>query len=84
MSYKKETIEMLITDRSSRSTPLPSGTYIRLDALGMTADPVVIGDQIKDSAGRYYEVKAVRYVMGPGDNFVRRDCDLMLRPLYGE
>jgi len=80
--FTTEAIEMIIVDRGTSQTPLPPGTYVKLDALGMTADPVVEGDEVDTEDGRRYEVKAIGEVWGPGDNFVRRDCDLTRLPLF--
>lgn len=80
-SYTESTIEMPIEDRGTRVLLLPVGTYVRLDALGFTADVVEVGDEIKTDDGRYYEVKAVKKVYR-GDSFVRRDCDLTLLRLH--
>lgn len=80
-SYTESTIEMILFDRATTSIPLPLGAYIRLDALGITADPVEIGDEIKTGDGRVYEVEAIREVWA-ADSFVRRDCDLTLLPLH--
>jgi len=82
-NFTESTIEMIIVDRGATQIRLPAGAYVRLDAWGGTADPVVEGDQIRTEAGKYYEVKAVKEVWGPGDNFVRRDCDLSSLPLHG-
>lgn len=84
VSYTDSTIEMVIADRSTTQINLPAGAYVRLDALGMTADVVLEGDQTKNVSNEYYEVKAIRKVKDPPDNFVRRDCDLVKLPLYRE
>lgn len=81
VSYTESTIEMPVEDRGANALPLPAGTYVRLDALGMTADVVLEGDQIKTDDGRYYEVKTVREVW-LADSFIRRDCDLTRLPLH--
>lgn len=82
-SYTESTIEMIIFDRATSQFGLPAGTYIRLDAVGLTADPVEEGDQILTGPGVYYEVKGIKkhYL---GDSFVRRDCDLERVLLYKE
>lgn len=82
-NWTESTIEMIIVDRGGTQIALPAGAYVRLDALGMSADPVVEGDEIETDDGRVYEVKAIKEVWGPGDNFVRRDCDMVKLPLHG-
>lgn len=80
-NYSTSTIEMIIVERGSRPSLLPSGTYVRTDALGLTADVVEEGDEIKTSSNKYYEVKTVReiYTLG-GDSFAYREVDLVHLP----
>lgn len=82
-TWTETTIEMIVFDRTTTAFPLPAGAYIRLDALGICADPVAEGDQIKTGDGRIYKVKAIREVWF-ADSFVRRDCDLEELTLYKE
>lgn len=78
-NFTEETIEMPIITKGSTRSLLPSGTYVRTDALGLTADPVWEGDEILVNSV-CYEVEAVRlhYWL---DSFVYRECDLTLLPL---
>jgi hypothetical protein len=82
ISYTESTIEAIIQDRGATTRYLPAGLYVKTDALMMTADPVLEGDKIEQSATRFYEVETVAEVMFL-DSFVRRDCDLTLLPLHG-
>lgn len=78
-SFHEETVEMPIIQKGTAHSLLPPGTYVRTDALGLTADPVVEGDEILAN-DTYYEVEGVRshYFL---DNFSYRECDLTLLPL---
>jgi hypothetical protein len=78
-SFTESTIEMILVQKGSTSSFLPPGTYVRTDALGLTADTVEEGDEILANS-KYYEVKTVRphYL---GDSFYYRECDLTLLPL---
>lgn len=74
-------IEMLIIPRSSASLARLAGTYVRLDALGLTCDGVKEGDEIKTDANVYYEVKATReYFIS--NSFSHREVDLVQLPLH--
>jgi hypothetical protein len=77
-SFHEETVEMPIIQKGTNQSLLPPGTYVRTDALGLTADSVVEGDEILAN-GTYYEVEAVRnhYLL---DSFTYRECDLTLLP----
>jgi len=77
-SFEETTIEMPIIQKGSSHSLLPPGTYVRTDALGLTADVVVEGDEILFNSA-YYEVEAVRpyYFL---DGFSYRECDLTLLP----
>ena len=77
-SFHEETVEMPIITKGTTRSLLPPGTYVRTDALGLTADPVVEGDEILGN-NTNYEVEAVRphYLL---DSFVYRECDLILLP----
>lgn len=81
-SYTEETIEMVILSRGSQCLALVPGVYVREDKVGLTADPVVAGDQIK-SESVYYEVKTVKmhYFL---DSFMFYECQLAELPLYEE
>jgi hypothetical protein len=72
-------MEIYIIAKGTTPSLLPPGTYVRTEALGLTADPVVEGDEIIVN-DVYYEVKTVRlhYL---GDGFYFRECDLTLLPL---
>ncbi len=78
-SYEESTIEMIVISRSAAYMPLPPGVYVRLDAVGLTADTVAEGDEIKTATDQYYQVETVRehYL---GDSFFFRECDLTLQP----
>jgi len=50
---------MPIIPRSASAIATACGTYVRLDAVGFTLDPIAVGDQILDG-GTFYEVEAVK------------------------
>jgi len=80
-SYTESTIEGIFTTRAAGYVALPAGTYVKLDALLLTADGVAEGDEIQHSDGEYYEVKTVK--PHPfGDSFWFRECDLTHLPLH--
>lgn len=85
--YEKEyteqarNIEMLIIPRSNTSLARRAGTYVRLDAVGLTCDGVAEGDEIKTDASVYYEVKAIREHF-ISNSFSRREVDLVQLPLH--
>jgi hypothetical protein len=82
-SYTESTIEMIIFPRAAQKLAVDAGVYVRLDAVGLTADPVEEGDQIEDANSVIYEVKTVKphYF---GDSFMWRECDLEELKLYQE
>lgn len=80
-SWLETTIEMIIDSTASGSIATVVGTYIRTGALGLSADPVVVGDEVKDASGTYYEVKSLR-PRKIGDSFIRYDSDLTHLPLH--
>lgn len=77
-AYEDSIIDALILDKSTNRIALACGTYVRTDALAITCDPLVEGDQIIVN-GEYCEVEAVRnhYL---GNSFTNRDADLTLLP----
>jgi len=80
-SYTESTIEMIVLPRGSQYLHLVPGVYVREDAVGLAADPVLVGDQIKTVGGVYYEVKTIKpwYF---GDSFMYRECQLAELPLH--
>jgi len=80
-AFTESTIEGVFSVRGSASTPLPVGTYVKLDAVLLTADGVAVGDEIETSFGSYYEVKTVEPVPF-GDSFSHRVCHLTHLPLH--
>jgi hypothetical protein len=82
-TYFDTTIEMPILPRSASNIAAVVGAYVALDAVGLTADVVNVGDQIKTGDGKYYEVKTVKE-NSLGDNFSHRECQLRHLPLYEE
>ena len=77
-SYEATTIQRILASKTTSPAVLPPGVYVRLDAVGLTADPVYEGDQIRVNS-QYYQVETVRahYI---GDSFYFRECDLTLLP----
>lgn len=78
-SWNTSTIEMLIIPRAARELAMAAGVAVRTDAMGLTCDGVLHGDEILTSAGVYYEVKGIRdhWV---ADSFMYREVDLTLLP----
>lgn len=76
-SYAEETIQGIIQQKGATRMPLPPGVYVKLDGVGVTADPAVEGDKLKPLSGQYYEVSTVQehYI---GDSFYFRECQLSL------
>lgn len=70
-----ETIEMPIIPRGATKLSSIAGIYPILDAAGLTADPVAVGDRIKDSDSKYWDVEIVKPVYW-GASFVYRECHL--------
>jgi len=75
------TIAMLIVSGGVSSHLLPVGTYVRLDAVGITADEIRIGDEVEQE-GIYYEVKSIEDHK-LANSFSHRDCHLTKLPLHG-
>lgn len=80
-NFADETVEMVIIPRSATRLALTVGVYVRLDAVGLTADAVKAGDETKTDGNEYYEVKGVKEHF-IGDSFSHRECDLTLLPLH--
>lgn len=80
-SFTEDTVEGVLIPKASSHLALRVGTYVRTDALLLTADCFEEGDELEDAFGKYWEVKAVRYV-SVGDSFSHRECDLARLPLH--
>lgn len=78
--YVESTAEGLLIPRSAAHIAVAAGSYVRLEYLFLTADPLDEGDEIKTVDGEHYEVKTVRLHM-LGDSFSHRECDLTYLPL---
>ena len=78
-AYSEQPIDIVLLPKSARVLALSVGVHIRLDAVGLTADVVTLGDEIVTSNAEYYEVKGVRehYV---ADSFSHRTVDLVYLP----
>lgn len=78
-NYSTSTITMPIVSRAAAHTPLPPGVHVRLDAVGLTQDPVYEGDEIKNAADQFYQVETIQphYF---GDSFWFRECQLTMLP----
>lgn len=81
-TFAEDTVKAILIPRSSAQLALKAGTYVRTDALLLTAVAFYEGDEVKDAFNNYWEVKAVRDI-SVGDNFSHRECDLVLLPLHG-
>jgi len=74
-------IEMVIVKRGAHQLASLAGVYPVLDAAGLTADPVSVGDQILDKQNNYWDVETVQphYWL---DSFVYRVCNMNHARLY--
>ena len=82
-NYTEKTIDMIIIPRGATQALISAGLWAHEDAVGLTADPIKIGDQVKTKEEVYYEVVSVRKVFF-GDSFSHYICDLKELPLYKE
>lgn len=80
-NYNESIIEMVLIPKSNIKLQAQAGSYTSEDMLGMTADPLEVGDEIKLPSGFYYEVEKVQHVRF-GDSFSHRICDLRELPLH--
>jgi hypothetical protein len=80
-SFSETEIEMIIQPKGSFFTVSGMGFYARHTLTGFTQDAVVEGDEIKDSANVYYEIKTSQdYPLG--DSFIYRECELAKVPIH--
>jgi len=73
---------MVILPRGSPLFRLVPGVYAHEDAVGLTADVVLHGDQIEDSSSRYFEVASEpkdHYFL---DSLYFRECQLHELPIW--
>jgi len=82
-SYSETTIKMIIIPRGATSLAVKAGTYVRLDAVGLTITSVKEADEIKTSGGTYYEVKTIRNHSLTPDTVEYYEVDLTKLPLHG-
>jgi len=75
------TIQGVVLDKSSQLQALRAGTVVRTDALLLTEDAVVEGDEILTAANKYYEIKAARPMFN-ADSFDHYECDLHYEPVH--
>lgn len=80
-TWSEYTVKSLFVTRGANKTALSMGTFVRLDAVMRTADPVDEGDEVQHANGDYYEVETVKpeYL---GDSFWFRECDLTRLPMH--
>ena len=81
-SYVETTIKMVIIPRGATQSALKAGTYVRLDAVGLTDTLLSEGDEVKTSGGTYYKVKAVRNHSLTPDVVEYYEVDLTKLPLH--
>jgi len=74
-------IEILIIPKGATHLAVAAGTYVRLDAVGLTCDGVEEGDEIKTDNDVCYEVKAIREHF-IANSFSHREVDLVQLPLH--
>jgi len=78
-AHAESTQEMIVVPRGATSTALPAGVYVKLDAVGLTADPFEEGDEVNNDMGEYYEVKTIlEHFLA--DSFWFRECQLTRLP----
>lgn len=82
-SYSDKTIKGVMISKSATRLQVAAGAYVSYNASLLTADPVLVGDQVKTKENVYYEVMTVTEEM-VGDSFSHRVCDLNLIPMYKE
>ena len=82
-TFTDETVKGVLIEKSNTKLQVAAGTYVKYDAVLMTADPVLEGDMVKTQEDVYYDVLAVTEHFN-GDSFTYRDCDLTKNPLYEE
>lgn len=80
-SYSTSTIDVPIIPRGATKLASIAGIYPILDAAGMTADVVAVGDRIKDSNNVYWDVEIVKPVYW-GDSLVYRECHMTKSSMY--
>lgn len=75
------TEDVIIISKAESYKLVGMGTYVHYDAMGFTQDPFSEGDEIKDSADNYWEVKSQREVYN-GDAFIYRELQLAKLPIH--
>jgi hypothetical protein len=80
-SFAESAIDMPIFPKAMRSEALRVGLYPHYEVSGFHIDPVVEGDEVKDSFGNYYEVELVSPVP-LGDSLVYYESSLTKLPIH--
>ena len=80
-TYEDYTIEMLIIPRSATNIQALAGIHVVNDAVGVTVDPVALGDEIECPVGTFYEVMSVQEHW-LANTFMYRSCQLTLLPYH--
>jgi len=80
-TYTESTIEGVLIPRSSGQIASAAGTYVRTDALFITADGLWSDEELEDTHGKFWKVVAVRDFCF-GDSFSHRECDLTYLPMH--
>ncbi len=82
-TWTNHSVEGILLPKGSQRLATQVGTYVRTDALFMTMDSLLEGEEIETRTGQFYEVHAPReyYV---GDSFSHRECDLTLLPMHAD
>jgi hypothetical protein len=81
-SFAESTIKMCIIPKGASTLALACGTYVRLDAIGLTDSAFQEGDEVKTVRNIYYEVKTIREHGVTPDIIEYYECDLVKLPLY--
>ena len=82
-TYTDKTITGLMIEKGNTKLQLAAGSFVNYDATLLTADVVLVSDQIKTQENVYFEVMSVTE-KSVGDSFLYRECDLAKIPLYEE
>ena len=59
-TWSEAPIKMVIIPQGATDLMKQAGTYVRLDAVGVTDSEPEEGDEIRDSKGTYWEVKTAK------------------------
>jgi hypothetical protein len=79
-TWTERDIEGFLVPRAAATVQVAAGIYVRTDAVFLTMDGVLVGDEIQ-KASKYYRVEGVLDYTH-GDSFMYRSCDVTHLPLH--